>query len=44
MLYGYFPYEKTWIYLDESKGGAKSFPKASEKIDQSQAYFSDFRK
>lgn len=31
-------------FLDESKGGAKSFPKASEKIDQRQAYFSDFRK
>lgn len=31
-------------FLDESKGGAKSFPKASEKIDQRQAYFSDCRK
>ncbi|AGZ36376.1 MAG: UvrD-helicase domain-containing protein [Pseudomonas sp.] len=31
-------------FLDESKGGVKSFPKASEKIDASQAYFSDFRK
>lgn len=31
-------------FLDESKGGVKSFPKASEKIDAGQAYFSDFRK
>lgn len=31
-------------FLDESKGGVKSFPKASERIDNSQAYFSDFRK
>ncbi len=31
-------------FLDESKGGVKSFPKASEKIDNGQAYFSDFRK
>lgn len=31
-------------FLDESKGGAKSFPKASEKIDERQPYFRDFRK
>lgn len=31
-------------FFDESKGGVKSFPKASEKIDKRQAYFSDFRK
>ncbi|WP_217191329.1 UvrD-helicase domain-containing protein [Pseudomonas shirazica] len=31
-------------FLDESKCGVKSFPKASEKIDAGQAYFSDFRK
>lgn len=31
-------------FLDESKGGVKSFPKASERIDERQAYFGDFRK
>lgn len=31
-------------FLDESKGGAKSFPKASEKIDERQPYFCDLRK
>lgn len=31
-------------FLDESKGGVKSLPRASEKIGKGQAYFSDFRK